>query len=1353
MLMPPLKVETCALQINATNIYLDLDEDINNQPEDCGLKSFSLVLLRTKPSVRAETVIKHLHSTDVKELRKSIFTLRRMFKEDETFVQEFIFAEGLRTLMKVTRTAEQLTQVYVLRALGNAICFVDGMEQLLKSMDVLVDIVKFALTDSSNLAKAALELLVVVTDYRESNHELIVDAFRRISTETKQPMFKSLVQQIANIGDEEVQVYCMTLINKTLAAADEEDLFYDLIDHLEIAGISKLKKPSSGPYRQALLDYEHTVEEADKGKVSNASAQTLALAKRSAPGKAADVKPAAADLKKVDVKPAEVKPAEVKPASNTSTPSKPSVTVADPTPAKTALTTSSSTSSPAVSVTSRYAPASTTTTTTTTTTKPADSTLSPASSPAVSVTSRYAPASTTTSTPSAAVSPTSDGSVSKAASTPSVLSRYTPGGSSTAAPDASAKTASALAAMANESDKRRNPDSGLNALKDVSALAMSALAGPETAIVDTPPKPTGSSSATSFSTISGHRATLPKPETAAGVAATTTTTTPAPASSTTSAATTATPTTTTTTAAASDAAKTEPAATIASPPPASSTRSVSPDPTPNTPSRATSGSVRQKRMERNLKMRGESDNSATLAAIATSHEDAAEDGQSQTPSPLPRSAGLPAVSDTSSEVQPANATAAAPGTANDAEFTRPASHRRSSSYTQATEGGGASTAPSEPTVVEIVVPVPGKLVRIEVEEPEAPPPPAPIVRKKFAQKEFILRSFDFSDLNEGDDEDPLDETVGMLPGGDGSGPPGPPPPPPMGGGPPMPPPPPPAMGGPPMPPPPPPMAGAPPPPPPPGAPAPPPAPGALGATTGTGAGADKVVMRQLHWTKVSVPMVRAPNAAATVWEEVKPVTINTAKWTQLFGVVKTAAADKEAKADDSQAKPRKITVLDGKRSNAVAIAITKLPAAKHIRDVILTQDDRKVTKEDIRRLLDLCPTDEELQAIQAGISANPDIPLDTAEEYLNALGSVPAVQARLKVWSFLHDFEERFNQNASQLLSIKLAVSELHDSNALKTVMSLVLAIGNHLNAGSARGLAKGFQLDVLNKLQDAKDVTGKVTLLQHLVTLVLEEYPAAASLYDELSHVVDVTKMDVDGLEGRLSKLTSDVNSIRDLVDEVTLAASTSLALSVTQQSAESPYKAIIPKFLADAGHQCEVMEAAHYRINNRFGKLLLYFGLSVSTAKKTKLSEFSTMISDFAFDYRMNVKKQVEAKELVKVKRERNKTRGQRITLTGKNDPNKPPGADKLNGMPSPKLGASLTVPGAAESPSLSSSTASAATPSLGSTDDDDEDEMMSALAKTLISSATSSANKRKKMRKPSCLGPRTTIRAALASASTAN
>jgi Rad3-related DNA helicase len=74
----------------------------------------------------------------------------------------------------------------------------------------------------------------------------------------------------------------------------------------------------------------------------------------------------------------------------------------------------------------------------------------------------------------------------------------------------------------------------------------------------------------------------------------------------------------------------------------------------------------------------------------------------------------------------------------------------------------------------------------------------------------------------------------------------------------------------------------------------------------------------------------------------------------------------------------------------------------------------------------------------------------------------------------------------TKLDCLEKAQQALKSSAHLKTVLQVVLALGNFLNSSSKKGGAYGFKLDTLNKLKQTRSSDNKSTLMKFLVYVTL---------------------------------------------------------------------------------------------------------------------------------------------------------------------------------------------------------------------------------------------------------------------------
>uniref|UniRef100_I3J5I8 Formin homology 2 domain containing 1 n=1 Tax=Oreochromis niloticus TaxID=8128 RepID=I3J5I8_ORENI len=487
-----------------------------------------------------------------------------------------------------------------------------------------------------------------------------------------------------------------------------------------------------------------------------------------------------------------------------------------------------------------------------------------------------------------------------------------------------------------------------------------------------------------------------------------------------------------------------------------------------------------------------------------------------------------------------------------------------------------------------------------------------------------IKDLDFSDLLDEEDIDVLDIdtfdssassfTLSGIP-------PPPPPPPGMPGAPPPPPPP----GG---------LAPPPPPPPPPGGLAPPPPPPPPGVPPPPHEASQKKKKTvKLFWKELK--QADGPKKCrfgrGTVWASLDKVAVDTARLEHLF---ESKGKELPVAKKGPETKKTEILVLDSKRSNAINIGMTVLPAIHVIKSAILSFDEFAISKEGIEKILTMTPTEEEKQKIQEAQLANPDLPLGTAEQFLLTLASINGLTPRLQLWAFKLNYEALEKEIAEPLFDLKLGMEQLSSNQTFRRILATLLAIGNFLNSSNA----KGFELSYLEKVVEVKDTVHRQSLLHHTCNLVVENYPESSDVYSEIPAINRSAKVDFELLSENLVQL------------ERRCKASWDNLKVVAKHETKAALKNKLTDFLKDCTQRIIILKVVHRRVINRFHSFLLFLGQPSSSVRDIKVTNFCRIISEFALEYRTTRERVLTIKRKRAVHRERTKTRGKMITETEK-------------------------------------------------------------------------------------------------------
>uniref|UniRef100_A0A913HUN6 FH2 domain-containing protein n=1 Tax=Strongyloides stercoralis TaxID=6248 RepID=A0A913HUN6_STRER len=287
------------LPSNEDDTLMSIDDAYNI----LGLTRKSSLVVRTQTSLRVKIMIEKLLYSSGRDQRRALFALKKVFQDDKDLVPEFVQSEGLDSLIKLGRLSDQNHQNYILRALGQIMLYVDGMNGIIAHNDTIKWF--YELLDSPLLneeerremsplrlewyrlvVKTALKLLLVFVEYTDSNSLLLLAAVTAIDRENnRQPWFSIMrILRERNATDEETLVYGMTVINKTLDGIPDQDTYYDIVDSLEVQGIEECLKALSCVGNKELQDqvalYEKVLRQEDAANDESDSSDGLMVKMR-----------------------------------------------------------------------------------------------------------------------------------------------------------------------------------------------------------------------------------------------------------------------------------------------------------------------------------------------------------------------------------------------------------------------------------------------------------------------------------------------------------------------------------------------------------------------------------------------------------------------------------------------------------------------------------------------------------------------------------------------------------------------------------------------------------------------------------------------------------------------------------------------------------------------------------------------------------------------------------------------------------------------------------------------------------------------------------------------------------------
>uniref|UniRef100_U3CGS2 FH1/FH2 domain-containing protein 3 n=1 Tax=Callithrix jacchus TaxID=9483 RepID=U3CGS2_CALJA len=1255
LLRAPHKLDDCTLQLSHNGAYLDLEATLAEQrdelegfQDDAGRGKKHSIILRTQLSVRVHACIEKLYNSSGRDLRRALFSLKQIFQDDKDLVHEFVVAEGLTCLIKVGAEADQNYQNYILRALGQIMLYVDGMNGVINHNETIQWLYTLIGSKFRLVVKTALKLLLVFVEYSESNAPLLIQAVTAVDTKRGVKPWSNIMEILEEKDgvDTELLVYAMTLVNKTLSGLPDQDTFYDVVDCLEELGIAAVsqrhlnKKGTDLDLVEQLNIYEVALRHEDGDETAEPPPSGCRDRRRASVCSSGGGEHRGLDRRRSrrhsvqSIK--STLSAPTSPCSQSAPSFKPSQ-VQDLREKYSNFGNSSYHSS------------------------------------------RPSSGSSVPTTPTSSVSPPQEAKLERSSPSGLLTSSFRQHQESLAAErerrrqereerlqriereernkfsrdyldkreeqrqarEERYKYLEQLAAEEHEKELRSRSVSRGRADLSLDLTSPAAPACP--ALLSHSPSSLDSQEALTVTLSSP--GTLQHPQASAEDPEPESEAEPEPE-------------------AGAEQAADEAGQDVASAHEGTETeveRALEQEPEER-------ASLSEKeRQNEGVNERDNCSASSVSSSSSTLEREEKEDKLSRD-----RTTGL-----WPTGVQDAGVNGQCGDILTNKRFMLDmlyAHNRKSADDEEKGDEEAGRTQQEAEAVASLATRIStlqansqaqdesvrrvdvgcldnrgsvkafaekfnsGDLGRGSISPDTEPndkvPETAPVQLKTESDyiwdqlmanpRELRIQDMDFTDLGEEDDIDVLDVDLGHREA------PGPPPPPP------------PTFLGLPPPPPPPPLDSIPPPPVPSNLLAPPPpvfnAPQGLGwsqVPRGQPTFTKKKKTIRLFWNEVRPfdwPCKNNRRCREFLWSKLEPIKVDTSRLEHLFeSKSKELSVSKKTAADG---KRQEIIVLDSKRSNAINIGLTVLPPPRTIKIAILNFDEYALNKEGIEKILTMIPTDEEKQKIQEAQLANPEMPLGSAEQFLLTLSSISELSARLHLWAFKMDYETTEKEVAEPLLDLKEGIDQLENNKTLGFILSTLLAIGNFLNGTNA----KAFELSYLEKVPEVKDTVHKQSLLHHVCTMVVENFPDSSDLYSEIGAITRSAKVDFDQLQDNLCQM------------ERRCKASWDHLKAIAKHEMKPVLKQRMSEFLKDCAERIIILKIVHRRIINRFHSFLLFMGHPPYAIREVNINKFCRIISEFALEYRTTRERVLQQKQKRANHRERNKTRGKMITDSGK-------------------------------------------------------------------------------------------------------
>ncbi|GFS11505.1 formin-2 [Elysia marginata] len=185
--------------------------------------------------------------------------------------------------------------------------------------------------------------------------------------------------------------------------------------------------------------------------------------------------------------------------------------------------------------------------------------------------------------------------------------------------------------------------------------------------------------------------------------------------------------------------------------------------------------------------------------------------------------------------------------------------------------------------------------------------------------------------------------------------------------------------------------------------------------------------------------------------------------------------------------------------------------------------------------------------------------LEAPEYLVYELSKVDHFRERLEFLRFKNKLQINLFEIDQQLKELNTACEEITSNLSLKNVLETVLAVGNHMNAGTDRGQADGFGMDILNTLKGIQDTLKRGNLLELILRIYCVKYESALDVgcptrfqLPEPSNMRHAAQVSFEDIQRALKELKEELAYVRGKLEALSVKEgnTVTIALRVTSEN-----------------------------------------------------------------------------------------------------------------------------------------------------------------------------------------------------------
>jgi formin 2 len=382
--------------------------------------------------------------------------------------------------------------------------------------------------------------------------------------------------------------------------------------------------------------------------------------------------------------------------------------------------------------------------------------------------------------------------------------------------------------------------------------------------------------------------------------------------------------------------------------------------------------------------------------------------------------------------------------------------------------------------------------------------------------------------------------------------------------------------------------------------------------------------KALHWE--ALPASGA--AAGTLWgahadaDGAESSLVDSAEIESLFANKPTPAAAATPAGRDALGRasggggggggaPRAAPLLDSMRARNCEIMLRRAcrsAPAESLIEALCRFELARVTPDAVAGMAAFIPESAEATKLRAAPAAALTAP---AERFMAAVSRAPRWAATLRVAAFAQGLDAGIASATASLATAQAFAVEVTSSASLPGVMRAILSVGNVMNAGTARGGAKGFRLASLEQLSRTRSAAGKTTLLHYLAKLLQAKLPALLTWHASLPSLSAASRVDLPAAAAEVASLRAGAAAAAGDAERAAADADADAGDDDGAAARNSrAFAANLRAFLADAAPKLAAAEAARGAALAAADAAVAHFG---ETPGATTLADICAALGTF--------------------------------------------------------------------------------------------------------------------------------------------